>query len=89
MIKRTKLEILKDILKIIQENHGRMKPTPLLRKSNLSSKRFQGYFEEMLKKGFVKEAEEKGNKFVVIQEKGARFLERYKTIVSFINEFEL
>ena len=45
MAKRGKLEIIFDILTIIKENHNLIKPTPLLRQSNLSSNRYKEYFQ--------------------------------------------
>ena len=87
MVKRNKLEIIKDILKIIQENRS-IKPTPLLRKSNLSSSRFKEYYLELLKKEFIKETYGK-NKKITLTEKGCRYLKKYSTIINFIDEFEL
>ena len=58
MVKRTKLEIIRDILNIIKNSH-KIKPTPLLRQSNISSVRFKEYFSELMEKEFV---EEIGNK---------------------------
>ena len=54
MTKRNKLEIIKDILKIVQENNS-IKPTPLLRRSNISTSRFKEYYLELLEKKFIKE----------------------------------
>jgi len=88
MVKRGKLDIIKDILKIIQK-HDSIKPTPLLRKSNISSGRFKEYFLDLLKKDFVKETYNNKEKFISLTEKGQKFLEKYKTIISFIEEFEL
>jgi len=89
MAKRGKLEIMQDILYIIQQNHNPMKITPLIRRSNLSSTRFKEYYLELLEKGLVKETSTNGNKLISLTDKGHRFLEKYKTIVSFIDEFEL
>jgi predicted transcriptional regulator len=90
MKKRGRLEIIKDILKIIQENRNSIRQTPLLRKANMSSSKFKEYFRELLEKGFVKETKgNSGEKTVTLTQKGFDFLERYKTIVSFIDEFEL
>jgi predicted transcriptional regulator len=88
-MKRGKLEIIKDILKIIQENNNLIKPTPLLRKSNVSTLRFKEYFSELLKKEFVRETNYNGEKFVSLTDKGFKFLEKYKSIIDFIDEFEL
>lgn len=87
MAKRNKLEIIRDILKIIQENRS-IKATPLLRKSNISSARFKGYYSDLLNKRFIKETYGKSKK-ITLTEKGHRYLEKYSTIINFIDEFEL
>ena len=87
MAKRNKLEIIKDILRIVQENRS-IKPTPLLRRSNVSSSRFKQYYLELLEKEFLKETYGK-NKQITLTEKGNRYLEKYSAIVNFIDEFEL
>jgi len=90
MVKRSKLEIIKDILEIIRDNHNFIKPTPLLRKSNLSSTRFKEYFLELKEKSFIQEVSSKsGEKLISLSEKGFNFLEKYRTIIDFIDEFEL
>jgi predicted transcriptional regulator len=89
MVKRGKLEIIYDILKIIQENNNSIKPTPLLRQSNVSTIRFKEYFSELIAKDFVREVNHKGENFISLTDKGFKFLEKYKTIVNFIEEFEL
>jgi len=89
MAKRGKLEIIKVILKIIRENRNSIKSTPLLRQSNISSARFKEYFSELLDKKFVKEFNHKGKRFISLTDKGFKFLEKYKTIINFIDEFEL
>lgn len=87
MKKRNKLEIIRDILKIIQESNS-IKPTPLLRRSNVSSSRFKEYYSDLLEKEFIKETYGK-NKKISLTEKGQRYLEKYFAIVNFIDEFEL
>jgi len=90
MAKRGKLDIMKDILKTVQDNHNSIKPTPLMRKSNASSSRFKEYFSELIEKEFVKEiTNNKGEKFVSLTDKGFKFLEKYRTIIDFIEEFKL
>ena len=88
MIKRGKLEIMRDILKIIEDNKNSIKPTPLLRKSNLSSIRFKEYYKELLNRKLIAELINK-DKYIILTDKGFRFLEKYKTIISFIDEFKL
>ncbi len=90
MVKRSKLEIIKDILEIIKENNAGIRPTPLLRKSNLSSKRYNEYFKDLIEKGFVREIRGKrGERMISLTERGFKFLDKYQVIVGFIDEFEL
>jgi len=90
MRKRDRLEVIYDILKTIQDNHNSIKPTPLLRYSNLSSQSFSEYYNELLSKNLIKEIKDKkGKKFITLTDKGFKFLEKYKLILGFIDEFEL
>lgn len=90
MVKRGKLEIMRDVLKIIQDNRNSIKPTPLLRKSKMSSVRFKEYYGELIERELIKEIiGEKQDKYIILTEKGFKFLERYRIIIDFIDEFEL
>lgn len=89
MAKRGKLEIVKDILSIVHGNNNSIRITPLLRKSNISSARFKEYYSELIRKQFIKENNHHGSKFVSVTEKGYRFLEKYRTMINFIEEFDL
>jgi predicted transcriptional regulator len=88
-MKRGRLDIIKDILIVVQKNYNSIKITPLLRKSNLSSKIFKKYYNELIKKGFLRENENNHEKTVSLTDKGFKFLDKYKVIVDFIQEFEL
>jgi predicted transcriptional regulator len=88
--KRNRLEVIFDILKIIRDKGNSVKPTPLLRYSNLSSQSFLEYLEELKTKGFVWEIEDKkGRKLLSLTDKGFKYLEKYIVITGFIDEFEL
>ena len=88
--KRERLEVIYDFLKIISDNDNSIKPTPLLRKTNLSSQSFSEYIDEMFAKGFIKSGTDKyGRKYITLTDKGFKYIERYKTILGFIDEFEL
>lgn len=89
MAKRNRLEIIRDILKIVQEHKNSIKPTPLLRHSNISSAKFKEYFSELLRKEFIKEINTNDGKRITLTDKGFQYLEKYKTIIGFIEEFEL
>jgi predicted transcriptional regulator len=88
--RRDRLGMIFDILDIIRHHHNSIKPTPLLRHSNLSSQSFSEYFNELTDKGFIKEiTDETGKKFITLTDRGFKYLEKYKLISGFIEEFEL
>ena len=89
MAKRERLEIIHAILQIIHDHHNSIKPTPLLRASNVSSQRFNEYYDELIEKGFIREETDKSGKYVTLTDRGFAFLSKYQLIVSFIDEFEL
>ncbi len=89
MVKRGKIEIMRDILELIRVNRNFIKPTPLLRKSGLSSTSFKEYYNQLKEKDLIVEFSDKQDKRVSLTEKGTRFLEKYRIIVNFIEEFEL
>ncbi len=88
--KRHRLEVIFDILKIIQDHRNSIKPTPLLRYSNLSSSSFFEYYTELVSKEFIKEMiDDEEKKYLTLTDKGFKYLEKYNLIVGFIDEFEL
>ncbi|USN45993.1 MAG: hypothetical protein H6502_02555 [Candidatus Woesearchaeota archaeon] len=88
--KRERLEVIHDILSIIRDKNNSIKPTPLLRYANLSTKSFSEYQKELLQKNLIKEVvDRKGKKYVTLTDKGFAYLEKYKLISGFIEEFEL
>ena len=88
--KRDRLEVIYDILSLIREKNNSIKPTPLLRFSNLSSQSFNEYISELLEKKFVKEIfDKKEKKFYSLGDKGFKYLEKYEVITGFIDDFEL
>ncbi len=88
--KRDRLEVIFDILKLISNNQNSIKPTPLLRQSNLSSSSFLQYYGDLIQKELVREIVDKsGGKYITLTDKGFRYLEKYTLILGFIKEFEL
>lgn len=89
-MKRDRLEVIYDFLRIISENQNSIKPTPLLRKTNLSSQRFNEYLQDLLTKRFIKEiVDKKGKKFITLTDMGFKYIDKYQYILSFIKEFEI
>ena len=88
--KRERLEIINDILDIIRSNNNSIKPTPLLRFSNISTQRFNEYYNELIEKKFIREDYDKnGRKFITLTDKGFQFLQKYQAILGFVEEFDL
>ena len=87
--KRDRLQIVHVILKAVQDKNGRIKPTHILYKSNLSHQMLDEYLGELLSKGFLIENSTKTGKTYSITQKGFEYLQKYRTIVDFIDSFGL
>ncbi len=89
--RRDKLGIVSDILKSIQDKGGRIKPTHLLYKSNLSHEGMKRYIEELKVKLMIIEEEDpkKNLRYFIITDKGLKFLQDYKKIREFTDSFGL
>ena len=87
--KRERLEIIKDILMAIRENRN-IKPTRLLYASNLSPQMFKDYINELISKEFINlDIGEKEKKTFSLTKKGNNFLEEYRIIENFVENFGL
>lgn len=87
--KRERLEVIRDILDSIRRQR-KIKPTRLLYASNLSPQMFKGYIDELLGKKFIRiETDEKDKKFFFLEKKGQDFLQEYKMIENFVENFGL
>ena len=87
--KRTRLEIIKDILLVIKNQNGKIKPTHILYKSNLSYSMMEEYLTELLSKQFIEEKKSAKGKNYAITQKGLKFLEEYNRILDFTSSFGL
>lgn len=93
--RRSRLELIFDILLAIQNKGGRIKPTHLMYKSNLSHKLLNNYLDELIQKELVRVDEEivrkkqAPNKSVVITDKGLEFLAEFRRMREFTDAFGL
>jgi len=88
--KRERLEIIHDILKTLQNKGGKLKPTHILYKSNLSHQMLIEYLTDLIEKGFItEETDKKKNKLYTITEKGLNFLNDFKVIKDFMESYGL
>jgi len=87
--KRNRLEVIRDILEVIRNRSGRIKPTHILYKSNLSYQMMEEYLSELIEKKFIIERKEKKGKTYLITEKGINYLNQYKLVSDFAASFGL
>lgn len=87
--RRGKLEIIADILRSIQNKRGRIKPTHLLYKSNLSHAKLVEYADILLKRGMIEERLVKGRKMFFMKDRGYKFLLEFERIKEFSDSFGL
>ncbi len=87
--KRNKLEIIRDILQVINSRNGKIKPTHILYKSNLSHQMMEEYLKDLIEKQFIKETKTKTGKTYSITEKGHEYLKKYTLIAEFTESFGL
>ncbi|MBI2523208.1 hypothetical protein HYW19_02370 [Candidatus Woesearchaeota archaeon] len=87
--RRGRLEIIADILRSIHDKGGRIKPTHLLYKSNLSHAKLKEYLEMLVEKGMIEEQVVKGKKAIIMKEEGHKFLLEFDRIKEFSESFGL
>ena len=87
--RRGKLEIIADILRAIQNKEGKIKPTHLLYKSNLSHAKLMEYIDMLLKRGMIEERLVKGHKIFFMKDQGHKFLLEFERIKEFSESFGL
>jgi len=88
--KREHLEVIYDILKVIRDSGNNIKPTRLLYASNLSPQMSKDYIDELHSKKFIINiTDKKGRSTYSLTDKGFQFLEKYKVILEFIDNFGL
>ena len=87
--KRERLEVIRDILKSISSKRS-IKPTRLLYASNLSPQMFKEYINELIAKKFiVAEFDKHDKKSFALTKKGQEFLQEYRMIERFVENFGL
>jgi len=88
MKKRTRLEVIRDILNILRENR-QCKITHLIYKSNLSNNSIKPYLKELLENKMIEQTINNEKREFKIASKGYLFLEEFNKIKIFSESFGL
>ena len=87
--RRSQIEIIYDMLRAIQVKGGKIKPTHLLYKSNLSHKRMKEYLDNLLSKQLIVEEFVSRKKVFALTDTGYKFLQDYAKVREFTDAFGL
>lgn len=88
--KRSRIDIIADILSSIREKGGEIKPTHLMYKSNLSHTQMKSYLEELVEKEFIQKTRKGNNyEYIIITDKGLGFIQKLREMKEFEETFGL
>ena len=87
--KRSRLDIVADMLTVIRQKNGEIKPTHLMYRSNLAHGQMQSYLEELVQKQFVRKVQRSDREYIVITDNGLAFLRKVEEMREFEKGFAL
>lgn len=87
--KRSRSDIIGDMLASIQQKGGEIKPTHLMYRSNLSHTQMTSYLEDLIDKNFVQKIRKKDYEYIIITDKGCQFLQKINEMKEFEKTFGL
>ncbi len=87
--KRTRIDIIGDMLESIVNKGGSIKPTHLMYKSNLAHGQMQLYLEELVSKELVEKIKKGDYDYITITNKGYEFAHKLKEMKEFEKAFGL
>ncbi len=88
MAKRSRLDIVADMLSTIQDKGGKMKPTHIMYKANLSHAQLTQYLDELIEKELVQQTKTPNNTtYFTVTDKGCKFLEKLHEMRQFEKSF--
>ena len=85
--RRTKADILFDILRIVQQNQGKAKTTKILYGANLSYARLKKHVDYLVQNDFLERTSPDGAAVFVITKKGLEFIQEFRKVKKFSEAF--
>ena len=87
--KRSRLDIVYDMLLTISNKGGKIKPTHLMYKANLSHTQMKMYLDELIGKNLVEEQAKDERKILVLTDKGFALIQKFNQMREFEKTFGL
>jgi len=84
---RSQMRIYIDVMRVIQREDNRAKPTRILYGANLSHDRLIKYLEELKTLGVIEEIANEDDRFYKLTQKGIEFLNQFRAIERFAGAF--
>jgi predicted transcriptional regulator len=84
---RSQMKIYVDIMRVIQREENRAKPTRILYGANLSYDRLLKHLDELKTLGVIEEAVESDDRFYKLTQKGIEFLNQFRAVERFATAF--
>ena len=84
---RSQMRIYIDVMRVIQRENNRAKPTRILYGANLSHDRLLKYLEELKTLGVIEEVANEDDRFYKLTQKGIEFLNQFRAIEGFAGAF--
>jgi len=84
---RSQMKIYVDIMRVIQREENRAKPTRILYGANLSYDRLLKHLDELKTLGVIEEVVESDDRFYKLTQKGIEFMNQFRAVERFAAAF--
>ena len=84
---RSQMRIYVDIMRVIEREENRAKPTRILYGANLSHDRLLKHLDELKTLGVIEEVVETDDRFYKLTQKGIEFMNQFRAVERFATAF--